>query len=85
MPYRLSVDLQGSSTDEVSGSIQVLPALGSTPLFGRTAFGSQVFAGMLGPGDYRIRAEVSCSPDFDGGTCTGNWSFSLKFGDLAAP
>ncbi len=39
----------------------------------------------LAVGSGAFDAEIGCGLDFDGGTCTGNFSFALELGDLIGP
>jgi hypothetical protein len=60
-------------------------ALGVTIAVPAGAATPPAFAGFMSAGTYEIEVEVGCSPDVNGGTCTGNWSFKLEIGDLIGP
>ena len=84
--FSLDATLGGNGfPDETAGRVELGLAGSPTPSFSRTTPGSDSFGGVFAPGEYTITAEVGCSPDFDGGTCTGDFSFSLEIGDLIGP
>ena len=87
--YRLSATLGGTfGTKETFNHVRLHTISGGfpgPPFANRDTPGSQTFNGMLAAGDYLFDASIGCSPDFDGGTCTGNMSFSLELGDLIGP
>ena len=84
--YHLDATLGGSVFgNTTAGQITLRLASSQSPFFSRTTVGSDSFGGFLGAGTYEIEVEVGCSPDFSGGTCTGNWSFKLEIGDLIGP
>ena len=88
LAYRLNSTLGGIGTEETSGHVWLRTVNGGflgTPFASRVTTGSSVFNGFLGAGEYLLNAEIGCSPDFDGGTCMGNFSFALELGDLIGP
>ena len=89
LAYRLTSTLGGTFVvEQTDGHVWLQPVNGpfeGNPFASRTTPGSGQINGFLGAGDYLIDAAIGCQPDFDGGTCTGNFSFSLELGDLIGP
>ena len=79
MNFRLRASLQGNDPEQTSGRVSLGLTASANPSFNRTTFGTDDFGGFFSAGDYTLTAEVGCSPDNDGGTCTGSWSFTLDF------
>jgi hypothetical protein len=74
--------------DETSAHVRLHTVNGAflgPPFAVRDTPGSGQFNGFMSAGEYLLQAEVGCGPGPVGGTCAGNFSFSLELGDLIGP